>query len=125
MQREKDSKDSTSGDASYVNDSDDGGALMVTHGYKGDKEWIVDWGCSFHMTPHKEFFSTYEKVDGGSVTLGNDVICKIMGIGSVAMKMHDGVIRVLNDVRHVPGLKKLSPWIHWMFLDVGALVKVE
>ena len=29
-----------------------------------------------------------------------------MGIGSIAMKMHDGVIRMLSDVRHVPGLKK-------------------
>ena len=38
MQREKESKDSTFGDASYINDSDDGGALVVTHAYKGDRE---------------------------------------------------------------------------------------
>ena len=35
MQKEKESKKSTSGDASYVNDSGDGGALEVTHSYKG------------------------------------------------------------------------------------------
>ena len=72
----------------------------------GIKNGFLTRGCSFHMTPHKEFFSTYEKVDGGSVTLGNDDTCKVVGIGSIAIKMHDGVIRVLNDVRHVPGLKK-------------------
>ena len=58
------------------------------------------------MTPHKDFFTTYEKVDGGSVTLGNDDTCKIVGIGSIAMKLHDRVIRVLDGVRHVPGLRK-------------------
>lgn len=59
---------------------------MVTHGYKGYMEWILDSECSFHMTPHKVFFSTYEKVDDGNVTLGNDDTYKVVGIDSVAMK---------------------------------------
>ena len=52
MQQEKKSKESTFSDASYVNNSDDAGALVVTHGFKGDKESILDLGCSFNMTPH-------------------------------------------------------------------------
>ena len=39
--------------------SDDGGVLVATHDYKGSDEWIVNSGCSFHMTPNKSFFSTY------------------------------------------------------------------
>ena len=37
LQKAKESKESTPGDASYVNDSDNGGALVVTHGCKGEK----------------------------------------------------------------------------------------
>ena len=73
---------------------------------QGGKEWILNSGCSFQMTTHKEFFSTYEKGDGGKVTLGNEDTSKVVGIGTVANKMHDGVIRMLSDVRHDSGLKK-------------------
>ena len=38
--------------------------------------------------------------------MGNDSICKMTGIGLVQIKMFDGVIRKLNDVRYVLDLKK-------------------
>ena len=38
--------------------------------------------------------------------MGNDAPCKIVGIGSVKIKMYDGVVRTLTEVRHVPELKK-------------------
>ena len=31
--------------------------------------WLIDSGASFHMTPHKECFSKYEKYNG-NVFLG-------------------------------------------------------
>ncbi len=58
------------------------------------------------MTPNKDLFTTYERVDEGNVTMGNDALCKVVGVGSVKMKMFDGMVRTLSDVRHVPGLKK-------------------
>ncbi|GJU04571.1 retrovirus-related pol polyprotein from transposon TNT 1-94 [Tanacetum coccineum] len=36
----------------------------------------------------------------------NDHELKIIGIGSIMVKMHDGTIRTIRDVRHVEGLKK-------------------
>nr|GEW78970.1 Gag-Pol polyprotein [Tanacetum cinerariifolium] len=36
----------------------------------------------------------------------NDHELKIIGIGSVMVKMHDGTVRAIRDVRHVEGLKK-------------------
>ena len=45
-------------DASYVNDSDVGGVLVATNGYKDSDEWILDLWCTFHMTPNKTFFQT-------------------------------------------------------------------
>ena len=52
------SRDETSYvDASYANDSEDGGVLVATHEYKGSDKWIPNSGCSFHMTPNKKFCS--------------------------------------------------------------------
>lgn len=38
---------------------------------------ILNYGCSFHMTPHKEWFNTYKNWVGGLVFLGNNHTCKI------------------------------------------------
>ena len=58
------------------------------------------------MCPNKTWFDTYEEKSGGNVFMGNDVSCKTIGIGTVKIKMHDGIIRTLTEVRHVPELKK-------------------
>ncbi|KAE8685445.1 hypothetical protein F3Y22_tig00111098pilonHSYRG00167 [Hibiscus syriacus] len=68
--------------------------------------WILDSGCSYHITPNREWFSTYKPVNSGSVYLGDDRCCNIVGIGDVRIKMHDGSVRTLSGVRHIPDLKK-------------------
>ncbi|KAG8473398.1 hypothetical protein CXB51_035716 [Gossypium anomalum] len=69
-------------------------------------EWILDSGCSFHMCPNREWFSTYSSVEGGVVRMGNDSSSKVIGIGTVKIKMHDWMIKKLSDVRYVPDLRK-------------------
>ncbi|KAE8681185.1 Detected protein of unknown function [Hibiscus syriacus] len=68
--------------------------------------WILDSGCSYNITPNREWFSTYRPVNSGSVYLGDDRCCNIVGIGDVRIKMHDGSVRTLSGVRHIPDLKK-------------------
>ncbi|KAE8655249.1 hypothetical protein F3Y22_tig00117034pilonHSYRG01568 [Hibiscus syriacus] len=68
--------------------------------------WILDFGCSYHITPNREWFSTYMSVNSGSVYLGDDRCCNIVGIGDVRIKMYDGSVRTLSGVRHIPDLKK-------------------
>lgn len=63
--------------------------------------WILDSGCSYHMCPNRDLFYTYESYNGV-----NDAPCKVIGIGTIKIKMFDGVVRTLRDVRHVPALKK-------------------
>ena len=46
--------------------------------------------------------------------MGNNKICEVLGIGTVRIIMHDGVERVLQQVRHVPGLKR-------NFISLGTL----
>ena len=38
--------------------------------------------------------------------MNNDVSCKVARIGNIKIKMFDGVVRMLCDVRHVPNLRK-------------------
>ena len=38
--------------------------------------------------------------------LGNNKSCEIQGIGTVRIKMFDGIERVLQQVRYIPGLKR-------------------
>jgi len=68
--------------------------------------WIPDSACSYHMCPHREWFATYEPLNGGSVSMGNDTKCRVVGIGTIRFKMFDGIVRTLTYVRHVVGLKK-------------------
>ena len=60
----------------------------------------------FIMCSHRHWFVTYEKKSGGNILMGNNVPCKSVGIGYVKIKMHDGVVRTLIEVYHVPELKK-------------------
>ena len=38
--------------------------------------------------------------------MGNDAVCKTVGIGNIRMRMFDLQVRALTNVRHVPDLKK-------------------
>ncbi|KAG8480706.1 hypothetical protein CXB51_025391 [Gossypium anomalum] len=73
---------------------------------KVSEEWILDSGCTFHMSPNRDWFTTYETISEGVVLMGNNASCKIAGVGTIKVKMFDGVVRTLSDVRHVPELKR-------------------
>lgn len=38
--------------------------------------------------------------------MGNNKSCEVLGIGTVRIKRHDGIERVLQEVRYIPGLKR-------------------
>lgn len=58
------------------------------------------------MTPNKDWFETFKSVDGGQVLLGNNKSCKVLGVGYVRIKMHNGMERILQNVRHILELKR-------------------
>jgi hypothetical protein len=45
--------------------------------------WLIESGASFHITPRRDWFSEYEKYDGGDVFLRDDSTTIIMGRGRV------------------------------------------
>ena len=68
--------------------------------------WLLDLGSTYHMCPKREWFSTYKSYDGGSVLMGNDDVCKTVGIDNICMRMSDGHVTTLMNMRHVLDLKK-------------------
>jgi hypothetical protein len=70
------------------------------------QHWLLDSGASNHMCLHRNWFSTYQSIDDGVVFMGNDFSCKIVGVARVQIKMHDGFVRTLTNVRHIPELRK-------------------
>ena len=36
--------------------------------------WLLDTGCTYHMYPKKEWFSTYKPYDRGSILMGNGAV---------------------------------------------------
>lgn len=67
---------------------------------------MLDSGCTFHICPNRSLYHEYKSIDGGSVLMGNNNGCKIVGIGYVKKKMYDGVIKTLHGVRHALELKR-------------------
>ena len=70
------------------------------------ENWILDSSCTFHMTPNRVWFYTYEPIHKGVVLMGNKASCKVVGIGTVCIRMFNGVVRTLGDVKHVPNLTR-------------------
>ncbi|KAG9446276.1 hypothetical protein H6P81_012404 [Aristolochia fimbriata] len=76
--------------------------------------WILDYGCSSHMCPHRSWFSTFVDYNGGKVLMGNNAAYKTVGMGTIKIKMFDDIVRTFADVRYVLEMKK-------SFISLGAL----
>ncbi|KAH9656608.1 hypothetical protein KPL70_022746 [Citrus sinensis] len=77
-------------------------------------EWILDTGATYHLCPIKEWFTDFCNLESDAVVMGNDQPCRTMGIGTIRLKIFDGMVRELKEVRFVPVLKK-------NLISVGAL----
>ena len=111
LKNKNDEKGNTATADCVVESESDGDVLLATSlattsGKGVDDNWVLDSGCTFHMCPHKDWFVTYESVDSGVVLMGNDAECKVAGIGTVQIKTHDGTIRTLSKVRHIPDMTR-------------------
>ena len=66
-----------------------------------ETKWLMDSGCSWHMTPNRSWFEQFFDQADGLVLLGDKKPCKIEGIGSIRFKFHHGAERILTEVRYV------------------------
>lgn len=99
--------------------NEDENAIVVLDGYDSvvlnlsdvdlRKEWIIDSICLFHMCPTKLWFESFTNLDEGHVILGNNKSYKIMGIGSIGLKMFNGMEMLLQEIIYISKLKKKNP----------------
>nr|GEY40080.1 zinc finger, CCHC-type [Tanacetum cinerariifolium] len=91
----------------YVNKDDqpsssgliyDGSEVMMVMSAEALLDWIMDSGGSYHMTPRLDLFSDFMECDGGKVLLGDNMECKIRGIGKVRLQLKDGSSFVLHNI---------------------------
>ena len=81
--------------------------LVVSDGHRRYTDvWTLDSVYSHHYTPTWSWFVTCTKIDEGIVTLRDDHPCKVADIGSIQVKMFDGMVQTLTNVKHVSELKK-------------------
>ena len=47
-------------------------SLAVSHSISYLNEWMLDSGCTYHMSPNGEWFFEFKELNGGVVYMGND-----------------------------------------------------
>ena len=71
------------------------------------KEWWVDTGATHHVCSDKKMFSSYQTIDNGEqLFMGNSSSSMVEGQGKVVLKMTSGKELTLNDVLHLPEIRK-------------------
>ncbi|KAL0304083.1 UNVERIFIED_CONTAM: Retrovirus-related Pol polyprotein from transposon TNT 1-94 [Sesamum radiatum] len=88
-ERPRDDSKHDGDDANFVSDSN-GEVYMISdinnvQSSVNMHEWLIDSGCSFHMSPYKEIFSNYKTDNFGFVAMANEKLCGIKGLGDVCV----------------------------------------
>jgi hypothetical protein len=78
--------------------------------------WLLDSGCSNHMTGNRELLSNIDSSIASNITLGNDYLVKVQGRGTVPILTKQNVKKDISNVYHVPDLKH-------NLLSVGQLIE--
>nr|GEV99511.1 retrovirus-related Pol polyprotein from transposon TNT 1-94 [Tanacetum cinerariifolium] len=62
-------------------------------------DWIMDSGCTKHMTGNRRLFTSYKAYNGGHVVFGSNLKGKVVSGGNIT---HDSI--TITNVEHVSGL---------------------
>ena len=65
----------------------------------------MDTGAAFHVTSSKNFFSSYTPGDFGTLSMANETVSRVVGIGTICVKTSVGTKLVLNNVKHAPDVR--------------------
>jgi hypothetical protein len=76
--------------------------LSVCH----SPEWWMDSGGSIHVCADVFLFTSYQVGGTGALLMGNSSHARILGVGMIILKFTSGKTVLLNQVQHVPSIKK-------------------
>ena len=57
------------------------------------------------MCSHMDWFTTLEQTSSGLVYMDNYNSCRTEGISTIYLRLHDGTLRDLKEVRYIPKMK--------------------
>lgn len=94
------------GDATVAATKSEGdiGDILTMFLSQSNKKWILNFRCTLHMCLRRDWFRGYIKVDRGKVLMGNNMSCDVVDLGSMLIKLSNGIIKTLGNVRHVSDL---------------------
>ena len=67
--------------------------------------WLIDSRAMWHITSRREWFHQYEPVSKGLVYMDDNHALEIVDIGTIKIKMYDGIIHTIQGIRQVACLK--------------------
>ncbi|CAB0007369.1 unnamed protein product [Nesidiocoris tenuis] len=69
-------------------------------------DWVVDSGCSQHMSGCRDWFRTFNSSQAGlEITLGNNHKLVSEGCGDVEVTFQSGIRKIISNVLYVPHLR--------------------
>ena len=81
--------------------------LVVSDGHRQYTDvWILDSAYSHYCTLNRSWFVIYTKIDEGSMTLRDDHLYKVTSIRIIRVRMFDGMVQTLTNMKHILELKK-------------------
>jgi hypothetical protein len=69
------------------------------------ESWLIDSGCTNHMTYDRELFKELDKSVISKVKIGNGAYIEVKGKGTVAIEGHTG-LKLISDVLYVPEINQ-------------------
>ncbi|XP_073317226.1 uncharacterized protein [Primulina huaijiensis] len=83
--------------------------------HETSENWLIDSGCTNHMTHDKELFKELKCIESKKVKIGNGEYIVVKGKGTVAIASCSGT-KLITDVLYVP-------YIDQNLLSVGQLIE--
>ena len=80
-------------------------ALSIGDMWHHDK-WVIDSGCSYHMTCRRDWFHMFQELTLEQVLLGNDCAVGVQGIGIINIKAYGDSVKTLTNVRYILELRR-------------------
>lgn len=74
--------------------------MLTASGTSNREGWVLDSGCSYHMTFRRDLMFDVEEINGGKILMGNDTFCEITAIGKVKFVNSNKTEFVLTGVRY-------------------------
>ncbi|KAG8379344.1 hypothetical protein BUALT_Bualt07G0078600 [Buddleja alternifolia] len=74
---------------------------------KDDKDTttVATDGASYHITPHRDMFTSYTSGNFGRVRMANHGVTEVIGMGNINLETDTGCRLILRDVRHIPDIR--------------------